>query len=256
VASTTAYTQRYEYDLLGNIEQLRHIGASAFTRRFDYGSNATNYLQRVEVGGAELSNYAYDANGNVVRETQSRHLQWDAADQLRQFATWTGAGSAPTLLAYYLYDAGGQHTKKLTQTGATTWQVTVYADGAFEHRYEVSNGNQTGEQTLLHVLDGQSRLYQRRAGDALGDLRPAELYTLEDHLGSATATVDANGALVSREEYYPFDETSFGSHEKQRYRYCGKERDAESGLYYYGARYYAAWLCRFISVDPLSAKYA
>jgi RHS repeat-associated protein len=35
----------------------------------------------------------------------------------------------------------------------------------------------------------------------------------------------------------------------------GKERDAESGLYYYGARYYAAWTCRFISVDPLADKY-
>ena len=35
----------------------------------------------------------------------------------------------------------------------------------------------------------------------------------------------------------------------------GKERDGESGLYYYGARYYAAWTCRFISVDPLAADY-
>jgi len=40
-----------------------------------------------------------------------------------------------------------------------------------------------------------------------------------------------------------------------QYRYVGKERDGESGLYYYGARYYAAWTCRFVSVDPLAAKY-
>jgi len=39
------------------------------------------------------------------------------------------------------------------------------------------------------------------------------------------------------------------------YKYCGKERDEETGLYYYGARYYAAWLCRFVSVDPLNEKY-
>ncbi|MCB0804096.1 MAG: hypothetical protein KDB74_13445, partial [Flavobacteriales bacterium] len=43
---------------------------------------------------------------------------------------------------------------------------------------------------------------------------------------------------------------------KKRYRYVGKEKDQESGLYYYGARYYAAWTCRFISVDPLAGKYA
>jgi len=37
------------------------------------------------------------------------------------------------------------------------------------------------------------------------------------------------------------------------YRYCGKEKDSESGLYYYGARYYAPWTCRFISTDPKSS---
>ena len=176
---------------------------------------------------------------------------------MRQFATWTGAaGTAPTLLAYYVYNASGQRTKKITQTGPATWQVSVYVGAGFEHRYEVSAGTPTEEQTVVAVLDGQSRLYQRRAGDTLGDQRPAELYTLEDHLGSATATVDAGGAVVSREEYYPFGETSFGSHAKQRYRFCGKERDQESGLYYYGMRYYAPWLCRFVSVDPLAEKYA
>ena len=41
----------------------------------------------------------------------------------------------------------------------------------------------------------------------------------------------------------------------KRYKYVGKERDEETGLYYYGARYYAAWLCRFVSVDALQQKY-
>ena len=41
----------------------------------------------------------------------------------------------------------------------------------------------------------------------------------------------------------------------KRYRYVGKERYKETGFYYYGARYYAAWLCRFVSVDPLQFKY-
>jgi RHS repeat-associated protein len=41
----------------------------------------------------------------------------------------------------------------------------------------------------------------------------------------------------------------------KRYRFCGKERDEESGLYYYGARYYAPWCCRFVSVDPLAGDY-
>jgi RHS repeat-associated protein len=41
----------------------------------------------------------------------------------------------------------------------------------------------------------------------------------------------------------------------KRYKYVGKERDEETGLYYYGARYYAAWICRFVSVDPLQFDY-
>jgi RHS repeat-associated protein len=36
----------------------------------------------------------------------------------------------------------------------------------------------------------------------------------------------------------------------KRYRYNGKERDEETGLYYYGARYYAAWLGRWTTCDP------
>ena len=36
----------------------------------------------------------------------------------------------------------------------------------------------------------------------------------------------------------------------KRYRYTGKERDEETGLYYHGARHYAAWLARWTSADP------
>jgi RHS repeat-associated protein len=41
----------------------------------------------------------------------------------------------------------------------------------------------------------------------------------------------------------------------KRYKYCGKERDEQTGFYYYGMRYYAAWLCRFVSVDPMADEY-
>jgi len=41
----------------------------------------------------------------------------------------------------------------------------------------------------------------------------------------------------------------------KRYKYIGKERDEETGLYYFGARYYAGWIGRWISVDPLKEKY-
>ena len=62
--------------------------------------------------------------------------------------------------------------------------------------------------------------------------------------------------MISYEEYYPYGSTSYRAVRSQtetpkRYRYTGKERDEESGLYYYGARYYAPWLGRWVSCDPV-----
>jgi len=84
---------------------------------------------------------------------------------------------------------------------------------------------------------------------------PFVSFILADHLGSSNVLVGNTGGFISREEYYPFGETSFGSYALKRFRFCGKERDDESGLYYYGARYYMPWTCRFVSVDPLAEKF-
>ena len=104
-------------------------------------------------------------------------------------------------------------------------------------------------------MDDSKRIASVRKGSNFGDTTPEVKYNLDDHLGSSNISVDENGTLVNREEYYPFGETSFGSYSKKRYRFCGKEKDEESGLYYYGARYYSPWTCRFISVDPQAGKY-
>jgi RHS repeat-associated protein len=77
---------------------------------------------------------------------------------------------------------------------------------------------------------------------------------------SSVMELGDDGKPFAYEEYYPFGETSFraasgvfdGS--ASRYRYNGKERDEETGLYYYGARYYAAWLGRWTSADPIGAR--
>ena len=76
-------------------------------------------------------------------------------------------------------------------------------------------------------------------------------YHLGDHLGSSNLVVDEDGSFINREEYTPYGETSFGSFARKRYRFTGKERDEESGLYYHGARYYAPWLARWTACGPL-----
>ncbi|KPY69469.1 hypothetical protein ALO45_200157 [Pseudomonas syringae pv. syringae] len=80
-------------------------------------------------------------------------------------------------------------------------------------------------------------------------------HSLGDHLGSSTLELDQQGGLISQESYYPFGGTAWWaarSAVEAKYktvRYSGKERDA-SGLYYYGVRYYAPWLQRWINPDP------
>ncbi|MEZ4458720.1 MAG: RHS repeat-associated core domain-containing protein [bacterium] len=54
----------------------------------------------------------------------------------------------------------------------------------------------------------------------------------------------------SREAYTAYGKSTYGSFEKKRYRFTGKERDEESGLNYHSARYYAPWLGKWLSPDP------
>jgi RHS repeat-associated protein len=102
-------------------------------------------------------------------------------------------------------------------------------------------------------MDNQNRIVIWRIGTP-DDPGPAVQYHLDDHLNSSSIVIggpnSAGDALINREEYFPYGETSFGSFSRKRYRFNGKERDEESKLYYYGARYYAPWLGRWITCDP------
>lgn len=82
-------------------------------------------------------------------------------------------------------------------------------------------------------------------------------YYHQDHLGSSAVMSDANGALVEETANYPF---GIARHEhrvrpiKEPYQFTQKERDRESGLHQFEARFLAGRLSRFISVDPLYAN--
>jgi RHS repeat-associated protein len=59
-------------------------------------------------------------------------------------------------------------------------------------------------------------------------------------------------------EYFPFGETFFEDrhdHQRTPYLFNGKELDKETGLYFYGARYYDPRISMFYGVDPLAEKY-
>lgn len=248
LAKIRSYTEQYQYDPVGNVQQLQHTAnTGSFTRVFNLASQG-NRLATLTVGTNTYS-YTYDANGNLTQETTSRRFEWDHSDRIRVYRTQVD-GVEPSVHAHYLYDAGGQRVKKLVRKQGGQYEVTVYVDGVFEYQRTVQ-GNTVCENNTLHVMDNQQRIALVRVGAPFpGDTTPAVKYHLGDHLGSNSIVIDNSGAWINREEYTPYGETSFGSFAFKRYRFTGKERDEENSLYYHGARYYAPWLARWVSCDP------
>ena len=84
--------------------------------------------------------------------------------------------------------------------------------------------------------------------------QPAKiLFYHTDHVGSSNVITDSNATVVERTEYYPFGLIRYhlAAPFDSSYKFVGKERDKETGLDYFAARYYSPVTCRFISVDPL-----
>jgi RHS repeat-associated protein len=193
-------------------------------------------------------------NTYQLTENTTRQFEWDGTNRLISFKNQVGT-SEPTVIAQYLYDSSGNRVKKIVRKQGGSYEIRTYIDGVFEYYTD-----EIDEQNTIYVMDAStssapSRVASIRIGASMGDSTPAIKYNLENNIYSSTVVLDDTGTIVNSQEYYPFGETSFGSYAKKRYQYVGKERDEESGLYYYGARYYMAYACRFISVDKLAANY-
>jgi RHS repeat-associated protein len=247
------YRQRYTYDPAGNILELAHRNldgeAGHYTRSFT-SESANNRLQSMRQNGLTY-HYTYDPNGNMTREATNRRYHWNYADQLVRYSNQTD-GSAPTVDACYLYGADGIRVKKVVLNGGGLLKTTTYIGEVFEY---CTRGEQA--YNLIHLMDGEQRIALLRVGAPFsGDesQNPALQYILGDHLGNSSMTTNGFGTLVHREEFTPYGETSFGGYGEKRYRFTGKERDEESGLSYHRARYYAGWLGKWVSADPLFFK--
>jgi RHS repeat-associated protein len=256
ITRTRGYTEQYQYDPVGNIRQLKHqMNGGGFHRDFALASTndplapMNNRLAMMTIGQTDLA-YTYDVNGNLIQENETRRFEWDHRDRMRVYRVQIGS-SEPSIYVHYIYDASGQRVKKLVRNqGGSKIETTVYIDGLFDHE-RLAQGNTIRQNNILHIMDNQNRLATVRVGIPFThDSLPSVLYQLGDHLASSNVIIDASSALINREEYGPYGETSFGSVARKRYRFIGKERDAESGLYYFGARYYAAWLGKWVSPDP------
>jgi len=276
------YTERYDYDTAGNLLQVIHNGSNpvspGWTRTYTYNeasllelAKVSNLLSSTAVSGSVIWNepYAYDAHGNMTAMPQLQALQWDFNDQLfltrRQAVNADDADGALHAgeRTYYVYNAAGQRVRKVTESAAGAKTKESFYLGALEiHREYNGGGNTKLERQTLHVLDGTRRIamVETKTVDvtvAANTLPSTSLrFQFSNHLGTACLELDETGAVITYEEFYPFGGSSYEAGRSaaetslKRYRYAGKERDEETGLYYFGARYYASWLGRWLSPDP------
>jgi len=254
------YIERYTYDVCGNLEQIKHTAgpAGSWTRdqTFEETSNRIK-TSHAQCEGNSPFKFPHDPNGNITTMPHLQNMMWDYADRLVQVELDLNDSRA-----YYTYDTDGQRVRKVIDKGNIR-EERIYL-GGYEIYRKYKHGDLVFERQTLHVMDDQKRiaLVETRTVDtenAESDQPATRLrYQLDNHLGSSVLEVDETpqANLITYEEYYPYGGTAYlcGINEievkRKQYRYNGKERDDETGFYYYGARYYAPWLGRWTSVDP------
>jgi len=257
------YNELYSYDAVGNILQMVHIaaqGATQWTRQYQYALDSNRLIATSRPGDPtgvfSDTAYEYTPNGALKRMPHLAVIDWDYADRMQH------ASRGPGDSVFFTYDNAGQRVRKVWEHGNNV-DERIYLEGweTFRHHAGTTIGAAvTLERETLHVMDGMRRiatvetktLDTSNGATGVGVLRWR--FQLENQLGSSIFELDATGNVISYEEYHPFGTTAFraedGSVSSRRYRYTGKEKDEETGLYYYGARYYAPWLGRWTAADP------
>jgi len=265
-AKMRRYTQYYTYDAVGNFIEMRHTltgGTGNWTRTYDTAADSNKMLSTTLSGVTET--YLYDSRGNITGgmshlNAGALSMTYNAENRLEKVIIDANQ------TAYYQYDASGQRVRKtLRNTAAHKTEVRKYV-GEWEvfRKFDSSSLITEVERETLHISDDTGRVALIDTRITGSGAEPAQLlrYQYSNHLQSASLELDGTGAIISYEEYYPYGSTSFQGGRSsaevslKRYRYTGKERDEESGLYYHGARYYIPWLCRWTAVDPLESEYS
>ena len=282
------YCEKYLHDAAGNITTMSHhrscADAPGWTRTFACQApstledgiatplaKTTNRLTSTTLDPAGLTaqpeQYLHDAHGNMVRlphlggGAAAPNIEWDCLNRMRRVDLGGGGAS------FHAYDAAGERTRKVWEKKPGLVEERIYLGGFEifrEHGGAIGDDTATLERETLHVMDDRKRvaIVETRTRDVNGsDQAPPRLirYQLGNLVGSACLELDHRSRIISYEEYSPYGSSTYQgtrstSETPKRYRYSGKERDEESGLDYFGARHYAAWLGRWTSPDPVGAR--
>ena len=212
------YTERYEYDAVGNFERMIHAVTNGWTRTYDYNEQSltdptkkSNRLSKTTVGNGfnQIEPYTHDAHGNMTAMPHLPHMDWSFKDQL-QHVDLVGGGNA-----YYAYNASGQRVRKVVEkNGGALIEERIYLGGFEVFRRRNSAGSVTFERETLHIMDDKQRIALVETntvdnGNPISPPEPVQRYQFSNHLGSAGLELDDQAQIISYEEYYPYGNTSY-----------------------------------------------
>jgi RHS repeat-associated protein len=264
------YKETYTYDAVGNFLRLNHTAVDGnWTRDYGYDEasliepgNSSNRLSRTTIGSNSptTETYAYDAHGNTTSMPHLTLMRWDFRDQLSATARQARNEANPET-SYYVYDTNGRRARKVAERqNGERKSERIYLGGFEIYREFGHHGHDvTLERETLHVMDDRQRvaMVETRTRGEDRSLPRLSRYQFGNHLDSVCLELDDHGQIISYEEYFAYGGTSYKAVRREteapkRYRYAAMERDEENGFGYHGARYYAPWLGRWTSCDPMA----
>lgn len=244
----------YAYDTIGNRQQ-----ASANEVTNVYEANELNQYTDIDEGAFMPT---YDADGNML-SYGTKIYTWDAENRL--------VTVAPRILITgsriydFVYDYMGRRVKKTERRHtmlASTWVKRAFDyDGWNLIREKIETGGVISTNHYVWGLDLSGTL--QGAGGVGGLLMQSHSdadsswFSFCDANGNVTDLVDDEGTAVAHYEYDPFGNTliKLGDNaDLNPFRFSSKYWDSETGLYYYGFRYYSPIYGRWVNRDPINER--
>lgn len=246
-------TVTYTYD---DTNQLTGAGGSrAETYTYDANGNRTMTSYTVDDGN-QLSEapgytYTYDLEGNMSAKTETgtgkvTTFAYDYRNRLTG-VTQKDSGGSVIMQATYTYDALNRRIGTQVDAdgagGGSPAQTWMVHDG--DNAYADFNGSGTLVERYLHGLAIDELLARTDSGGSTD-------WYLPDKLGTIRDVVNTSGTIVYHAAYNSFGaKASESGGGGDRFGFTGRELDAETGNYYYRARFYDPFLGRFVEIDPI-----